>query len=909
MRWHGGIVVLCICFWSRVSLAGQPEPITLYVAPNGNDGHSGRRAEPTPEGTDGPLATIAAAQHKIRSLRHEGPLPGPVVVRIRGEHHLEAPLVFTPEDSGTETCPITYTGYPEEKPLLSGARRITRWQKGDGPIWIATIPEVQAGKWYFRQLFVGNRRATRARNPNQGYFQVTGLVDVPSDAPWNLGVESFRFKPGDIKLYEDLNNVEAVVFHSWNTSRVRIAQVDEAAGIVRFTGKTIFRPLAWDPQQRYYVENARELLDAPGEWYLERATGKLFYWPLPEERIGEVEVVAPVLGELVRLEGDPGAGKFVDHIRLVGLRLEHADWSLPEAGYGDPQAAVTVPAVVMAQGARHCEVEDCQIAHVGTYGIWFGRGSKHNRMERNHLFDLGAGGVRIGEDRMAPSDQTEASHNKIINNYIHDGGLVYAGAVGLWIAQSSHNYIAHNEIHSFNYTGISIGWNWDESPNRTHHNIIEYNHIHHVMQNMLSDGGGIYTLGVQPGAVLRNNIIHDVWPYRGSPAMAWGIYFDSGSTGFLVENNLVYHTLTGGLMNTGNPGNTVQNNIFALSAWEAVWRYTFKRDPPSVVQRNIFYLTQGDLFHNDAGQNDFRSQWDYNVYWRTDGAPLLFYDEEFAEWQAKGMDKNSLIADPLFVDPTKGDFRLQSDSPALKLGFRPIDFSQVGLTGPPQWRELPRKATFPPTVLPPPPMPLGPVSIHEDFEDTEVGKAPKLAVVVEEGRGDSIRITDQMAASGKHSLQFTDAPDLKHTFNPHLFYIPRAREGEAALRFQVRLEQGAVLVHEWRDSAQPYRVGPSLVLTGGGKLTANGKPLLDLPADTWVQLEIKCPLGKKATGTYTLSVSLPNEPPKHFADLPCGHAEFRRLWWLGLVSLAQQKKVFYVDNIHLVFETANTPNP
>jgi hypothetical protein len=253
-------------------------------------------------------------------------------------------------------------------------------------------------------------------------------------------------------------------------------------------------------------------------------------------------------------------------------------------------------------------LEDCEIAHVGTYGVWFGRGCKDNRIERNHIHDLGAGGVRIGEARMAEHDVAEASENVVTNNYIHDGGHVYAAGVGLWLAQSSHNTISHNEIHSFDYSGISVGWNWNEAPNRTHNNTIEYNYVHHVVRGVLSDAGGIYMLGVQPGTVIRNNIFHDIWPYMGRPAMAWGIYFDQGSRGMLVENNIVYHTLTGGLMNTGRPDNTVRNNIFALSARHAVWRWRQEGDPPSTVERNIFYLTQGELFHNDAGRTDDRTR-------------------------------------------------------------------------------------------------------------------------------------------------------------------------------------------------------------------------------------------------------------------------------------------------------------
>lgn len=878
-----------------VAPRARAESITFHVAPGGNDSWSGRLAQANPAGTDGPFASIDRAQRAIRGLHEGAGVPGPATVLIRGSYQLASPIIFTSEDSGTKDAPVTYAASSGEKPVLSGGKRITGWRKSPGEIWMVEVPEAKAGQWYFRQLFVNGRRARRARSPNAGYFRVPGLVNPKPNAEWNEGVDRFRFQTGDIDAYHDLGNVESVVFHSWNTSRVRIASVDKAQSIVTFTGPTIFRPLGWDPDQRYYVENARELLDAPGEWYLDRQTGVLSYWPLDGEDMQNAEVVAPLLGELVRLDGDPDAGRFVEHVRLVGLSFQHADWSLPEQGYGDPQAAVTVPAAVSAKGARFCAIEQCEIAHVGTYGVWFSRGCKENRIVQNHIHDLGAGGVRIGEPAMAASDVAESSANLVSNNYLHDGGHVYAGAVGLWLAQSSRNEISHNEIHSFDYSGMSIGWNWGFSPNRTHHNRIEHNHVHHVVRGVLSDAGGIYMLGIQTGTEVRNNVFHDIFPYPGKPAMAWGIYFDAGASELLVENNIVYHTLTGGIMNTGAPGNIVRNNVFALSGQDAAWRYSWQKDPPSVIERNIFYLTQGELFHEDGGVSDFRSRWDRNLYWRTDGQPLLFYGGALDDWQAKGVDRQSLVADPQFVDPLQFDFRVQPGSPATQLGILPIDTSHNGLFGPAEWVALPKEATFPPTVLPPPPQPT---SVDDSFEQTPPGERPALAQVFEENRGDGIRVTDEMAAAGKKSLKFTDASGLEHVFNPHLFYTPRFRRGLAVLSFDVRMEAGAVLGHEWRDSAQPYRVGPSLRIDSG-KLSVGGTALADIPVGAWVHLEIACGLGKHASGTWVLVCTVSGQPPQSFRSLPCGEPKFNRLDWLGLVSLASNKTVFYVDNVRL----------
>jgi hypothetical protein len=878
---------------------GADQTVTLYVAPEGNDTWSGRLANPNPQRTDGPLATLERAQQAVRQLRRQGALPGPVQVMIRGVQRLARPLVFTPQDSGTEKCPVTWSAMPGQKAVLSGGRPITGWRQTAPGVWSAEVPEVKAGRLYFRQLFVDGRRATRARNPNAGYFHVEGLVSGKSGGEWNAGVDRFRFRGEDLRPYSDLNNVEVVVIHSWNTSRVRIASVDTSSRVVTFTGPTVFRPLAWDPQQRYYVENAAELLDAPGEWYLDRTTGRVSYRPLPGENPAQAEFIAPVITELVRIDGDADGGKLVEHLHLAGLVLEHADWTLDRRGYGDSQAAVTVPAAVSAKGARRCSVENCEIRHVGIYGLWFSRGCKDNRILRNHIHDLGAGAVRLGEPVMPNSDQTTSTGNLISNNYLHDGGCVYDGAVGLWLAQASDNEVSHNEIHSFNYSGISTGWNWSDAPTRTLRNRIEYNHVHHVVRGVLSDAGGIYTLGTQTGTVVRNNVFHDIFPYRGEPTMAWGLYFDQDSNGLTAENNVVYNTLTGGIMNTGSQGNVIRNNVFAFSGWQAAWRWTNLKNPVTVVERNIFYVTQGDLFHNDGGREDRRSRWDRNLYWRTDGRPLEFYEEPFAQWQAKGHDRNGLVADPKFVDPARYDFRLQPDSPALKLGIRSIDTSTVGLIGDPQWVALPKQAKFPPTVLDPPLPPAEPVPLDDGFEGTPAGQAPRLAVLQEESRGDSIRVVDDSrAASGRRSLCFHDVAGLKYAFNPHLFYVPHFRNGLARLRFDLRLEKGAIVGHEWRDDSSPARVGPSILVNADGKLTAGGKTLARVPIGEWFGIEIACGLGASAAGGYELALRLPGQPAKTF-KLACGSSRFSRLEWLGFTSLATDKTEFRLDNLKL----------
>ena len=906
VRDHTATVLACAALIAGNAAQGQrTEGGTMkadyYVATNGSDSWSGTLASPAADGNDGPFATVGRAREAVR----EGGRAEAVSVLVRGgTYRLERPLVFGPEDSGTAAAPVTYAAYPGETPVLSGGRVISGFRQ-EGRLWVTTVPEAAAQRWPFLQLFVNGERRRRARTPDEGYLRMVGAlppVRVEGKDEFGPNKTGFRFRRGDVEEWARLGDVNIVLIHSWENSIHPVASVDTESCIVRFVApmKEWWKIGHWEREARYYVENALELLDQPGEWYLNGDTSVLSYFPMPGEEPDQVEVVAPVLTEFVRFQGEADAGLFVEHVHVRGLSFHHADWTLSPKGNSNTQAAVDVPAVITADGARHCTVADCEVGHLGNYGIWFRRGCKDCTVEGNHVFDLGAGGIRVGEARMAETDAGETSRTLVHNNYIHHYGEVYAGAVGVWMAQSSHNRVTHNEIHDGNYTGISVGWNWNKAPNRTHHNLIADNHVHHVVRGVLSDGAGIYTLGTQTGTVIRGNVFHDVFPYMGSPAMAWGIYFDQGSNGMLAENNIVYNTVTGGLMNTGQSGNTVRNNIFAFSAWHAVWRWAYAGEPPSTVEHNIFYITQGELFHPDAGADDTESKWDRNLYWRTDGKSVDFYDDTFEEWQAKGLDRSSCVADPGFVDPERYDFRLKSDSPALELGFVPIDASQAGLTRDSRWRGLLKTNTR--TVLPGLPPEPEPELVHDRFDDARVGDPPAGAHVYVEGRGDSIEVTDELAASGKHCLKVVDVAGLEHVWNPHMFYQPHFRDGKAKLELDVRLGEGAVFAHEWRDARRPFSVGPSIQIKPDGTLLANGTALGTVALDAWLHLRITCGLGSACDGTYDLTVAGPEGERIVRSGLALGSPKFRRLVWLGFVSLAQGPAVFFLDNIMLDIE-------
>ena len=390
----------------------------LHVAPGGNDAWSGRPAEPNAEGTDGPLASLAGAQEAVRKLKAAGTLEEPVrVVLADGTYPIRQPVVFTPEDSGTAEAPVTYEAAPGARPVLSGGRRIAGFTQGPNGLWQAHVPDVASGKWHFEQLWVNGRRAVRAREPDKLYYymrrKVTHGIDPLTGQPADLQSRAFGARAEDVAPLLDLPkdrlaDVTLVAYHSWETGVHRVASVDPKTHVVVTTGPGGWPFFYWGNSQRYHLENYRAALDEPGEWYLDR-DGTLYYSPRPGEDMGTAEVVAPVAEAFLRLSGDPTLGTYVEHLTFRGLAFRHGQYLLPPEGHCDGQAAAGIEAAVQAHAARHVALEDCEIAHVGTYAVWFWRGCRHCRLERCYLHDLGAGGVRIGHgwENDSPPEQEQ----------------------------------------------------------------------------------------------------------------------------------------------------------------------------------------------------------------------------------------------------------------------------------------------------------------------------------------------------------------------------------------------------------------------------------------------------------------------------------------------------------------------
>ena len=672
--------------------AASPAAITFFVATNGNDGWSGTQPEPSRGKGDGPVATIGQALKLSREQRVAHPGAPPSIVIRRGDYFLAAPVVLRPSDSG-----LTIKQFRQEKVVVSGGRLIQGWREvtvGGLKCWETQLPPDAVKEGVFRELWLNGKRAVRARHPNHGYLPIAALPDKVAE--WTQGQRRFEFRPGDITPSLGLTNAEAMVMTRWVESRLPITGIDESAHIVSFSKRSVFQ---LDPGDLYYLEGAPEFLDQPGEWCLS-PSGLLRYIPLPGETLSHLNTVAPRLAQVLRFEGVPEAGQVVQGVTLEGLTFSHTEWCYPD-GFASPgnrpeidpapnpevggfaQAAIGVPAAVWGQGMRACLFRNCMFQNLGTYALDLSRGCSSNRVLHCTFSGLGGGGIKIGETAIRNEPKLIASNNEVSDCVIENGGLMFHSAIGVWIGQSPGNWLHHNDIHDFYYTGISIGWTWGYSAALASNNIVEFNRVHHIGVRtdgdgpILSDMAGIYTLGKQPGTVIRNNLWHDTAGIRYG---GWGIYFDEGSSGILAENNIVYRTTHGGFHQHYGETNLVRNNIFAFARDYQLQRSRVEDHLSFTFQTNIVYFDSGVLLGSEWSGDKFRI--DYNDYYdaRTAGGAkaINLGPCSWKEWQERGNDLHSVLADPGFASISKPDFTLTKDSPALKLGFRPIDLRQIG---------------------------------------------------------------------------------------------------------------------------------------------------------------------------------------------------------------------------------------
>lgn len=688
------LLLFSICF-CPYQLQGQKtdknDALVLYVSTNGDDSNPGTQTEP--------LASLVGARDAIRALKSNNDLNIPIEVRIAGgNYQMNEPLLLHPQDGGTNENPIMYKAQEGSSAVFSGGQKISGFKVNKNGIWEAQVKESSSYGWRFDQLYVNGKRAIMARTPNTGFVSISEIEEqvwiqgngrAPDRAQQTLAFDSDDFSSIRNLPEDELEHFRFRTYHKWDFTLRFLDKIDRDNNRIYTSGKGM-KP--WNPikkEGRVVFENYAAALDSPGEWYLD-PKGKLYYFPRPGETPENSEVIAPVLENLISIEGEASQDKFVAHVSFEGLSFTHCHYQMPRTGSEPNQAAALINAAVMLKGANNISFSNCEISKTGQHALWFGKGCSRSLVRQCHLNDLGGGGIYLGDFK--PQTGTEHTHHiQLDNNIIQSGGKEFPSAVGVWIGHSSDNEVSHNDIGNFFYTGVSVGWTWGYAESHAKRNKIIYNKIHHIGWDLLSDMAAVYTLGKSEGTVVSNNVIHHIHAYSYG---GWGLYPDEGSSDIVMENNLVYKTKTGGFHQHYGQNNLIRNNIFAFAQMYQLQCTRVEKHRSFTFENNVVVFDKGVVLQGAWEKIDI--EMDYNLYWNVVDDRYVFNDKSFESWKKSGHDSNSLIADPMFQDVKNHDFRIKSKRNTKRIGFIPFDLSKAGVYGSDAWKQ---KAILAPEVV------------------------------------------------------------------------------------------------------------------------------------------------------------------------------------------------------------------
>ena len=654
----------------------------LMVAPDGDDAAAGT--------VEAPLRTIAEAKNRLRALR--GTDVGGVCVWLRaGTYRQTETLVFDEND----LAGVTYCAYPGESVFITGGETIRGgWETTEVngvQAWVRTVDEPFAALYGEE-----NRDVRRTRYPRSGYLYVKGechdgALYTEETTPWKnymLGECAFVADPDDLRelpQYRNPSDILVRMFHYWKDEMLPLRDYDPETGIVTSTKYCSMSPHEGD---RYFLENVFEALDEPGEWYLDRQTMRLYYVPYADETPEAAVLYTGALEKLVRIDG-------AADLRFEGVTFRDSGWHplLPQElsdfhhKVEHPQAAYSTPACITVQNAKNVCFDACRFRNIGFSALRLGDNVQDCGVTRSHFCNIGGNAVYISGENAENARTTRGV--VVTDNHIERYGRCWANAIGVFSTHARDLTITHNEIHDGYYTAVSVGWVWGYADSVTRGNRICDNLIYDIGQGWLSDMGGIYTLGMQPGTVISGNVIHDVAADPGEGGYGgWGVYLDEGSSYIVVEKNLVYACGSQGFHQHYGKNNVVRNNIFALNA-QGQLRIT--REEAHVSDRFVHNIVVGSdraMFANVGAQ-----KWteDGNLYWDTvrgewvrstpkgdDKGTALPQLWNRLWMRAKGHYTHAVFADPWFRDAEHGDFTLADNSPALSAGFMPWDTAAAG---------------------------------------------------------------------------------------------------------------------------------------------------------------------------------------------------------------------------------------
>ena len=592
-------VISCCC----LALFGIDAFAQIYVSPQGHDTSSGAKEKP--------LASLSMALRKARELRrlNDSSIASGIHIYVgAGFYQFEEPVFVRPEDAGTAASPTIIEALPGTTPVFSGGMRINGWKKlssnvpglsktAAGKVWVANAPVVGDRIIDFRQLWINDQKGIRARDANAG--------TMDRILSWNSRTQQCIIPKTPVAI-SNIEGIEMTIHQWWAIANLRIRSAmvkGDSVHLSFFQPESRIQsehpwPAPWISTETgnsaFFLSNALQFLDSPGEWFLDKKNRKLYYWPRVNEDMRTAFVVAPVLENLVKIQGN--IDNKVSNIQFKGISFRHSSWMRPsekghvplqagmflldayklkipgtpdkktlenQAWVGRPEAAVEIT------NATNISFENCRFEQLASTALDLNKGTQNSSVTGNIFYDIGGTAILAGvfsdESTEAhlpykPGDEREVCGNILIsNNLISDAANEDWGCVGIGAGFVKEITISHNDISELPYTGISLGWGWTRTENVMKNNKVTGNRITRYA-SQLYDVAAIYTLSAQPGTTISGNYIDSIYkaPYAHLPQHWFYIYTDEGSSGITIKDNWTPSQKY--LQNANGPGNVWENN-------------------------------------------------------------------------------------------------------------------------------------------------------------------------------------------------------------------------------------------------------------------------------------------------------------------------------------------------------------
>ena len=565
-------------------------------------------------------------------------------------------------------------------------------------VWCAELDRSVAELKPYNACKKDGTRLARPRLPKSGFYNVPDLPPrVPGEKLNCIDVYEFAFGEGQIPEMKYPEAVQIRMFHWWTDDLCYIESIDRENGIVHLKNPILHTPRCeGHPTMgaRWYLDNVFEALDTAGEYYVTPDYARVYYVPCEGESIDGFELMLSASEKMLTVES-------CRDVSFENIEFFGSDRDRMNVIRRHSQAASDVPCAVDLLASSGISFNSCVFRYIGLSCICIDNGSHHIDIRGCEFAGIGGNPVYIKGENLTRDDWVTTYPNapqnclnhigdsimhdiNVVGCHIHDYGNVYRNACGIVLKFAYNCEISNNEIHDGVYTGISCGWVWGYTPHATNHVKIENNHIYDLGKEILSDMGGIYTLGQQEGTVIRGNRIHDIKMYQYG---GWGVYLDEGSSDILVERNICYNLFEQPFHQHYGSNNLVRNNVFAFGEG-GCFKVTRKEEHLSVIlERNILVSNGTAIYGCAQCPPDEMSITDCaNLIWDYSGEPFsgnMVFDaigrrfdlphkddvRSVAEMKAAGMYACAVIADPMFTDIAAHDFTISPDSPAAALGF------------------------------------------------------------------------------------------------------------------------------------------------------------------------------------------------------------------------------------------------